>query len=402
MGRGLAMDVGLVSAAEKVRAGLPAGFSVPPAPAPEWKYGTALTDFLGDDEPDDDDSSDWHLRGLIARDVAQLLAGDPKVGKTMIAESWAIALTSGAADWCGFPIYGGRKRVLVMPREDSERTTRVRLWQLARGAGLRRPHDLGNWLEVDPISPLNLANPEHITRLREACKRFDVVIIDSFTTAHTGDENSAKDIAKAMEPAREIAIGTKTAIVFVHHFNGKGNPDDKRSVKHRLRGSSALAGYARHIVGVSHGPERGQLELASDGNLEHQIKPTIFGLVNGTSDEGKKTLSYQLLGLADEVKGAGVRDQVVALVSASENGFKSASGIVRELGGNKQAILAAVRAELEPIRRLVKRNGRIYSRSSVPEPFENRSVPEPVPGSAPYKGAPEPHPERTPEFGTDD
>ena len=44
---------------------------------------------LNYDEPDEDDSSDWHIRGLIARDVAQFIAGDPKVGKTMIMESMA-------------------------------------------------------------------------------------------------------------------------------------------------------------------------------------------------------------------------------------------------------------------------------------------------------------------------
>ncbi|HEY4056546.1 MAG TPA: AAA family ATPase [Kofleriaceae bacterium] len=366
----------------------------PDEPAKEtWSYGRPLVDWLGADEPSDDDSGDWHIRGLVARDVAQFLAGDPKVGKTMIMESWAIALAMGAADWCGCLVYG-RKRTLVMPREDGERTTKVRLWQLARGAGLVSPRELEGWLEVDATSPLNLGSPEHLKKLRAACERFDVVMIDSFTTAHLGDENSVKDIAHALEPARDIAIGTKTAIVFVHHYNGKGQDNDKRGVKHRLRGSSAIAGYARHIVGVSHGPKRGQVEVASDGNLEHQIEPTVVELVNGETPAGKKTLAYRHVGSAVNAAIDSVRDEVVRVVGERQDGFPSANAIAKELGGNRKIVLGAVRLELklEPPGRLEQRGKRIYSRTVVPGTSQNQSVPSTGTGSAPLRGAPEPEP----------
>jgi hypothetical protein len=363
--------------------------------ANDWQYGGSLAAFLGDDEPDDDDSSDWHLRGLVARDVSQIFGGDAKVGKTMMCQSIAVALAQGAPTWCGLPIYGGRKRVLFMPREDSKRTTRVRNWQLARGAGMARPHELGEYLEIDPTSPLNMAKPEHIAKLREACKRFDVIFIDSFMTTHLGDENSAKDVAIALEPARDLAISTNTSIVFIHHYNGKGNTDDKRGVKHRLRGSSAIAGYVRHIVGVSHGPKRGQVEISSDGNLEYQLEPTIVERVSGTTDQGNKTLSYRHIGSAEGAALSVARDEVVKAVEAAEDGLSSANAIAKEVGGNRKIVLAAVKAELklEPLGRLYIQGKRIYSRSPVLEPARNQSVPSTGTGSAPYRAHREPQAE---------
>ncbi len=267
--------------------------------AAEWSYGPSLSTWLGDDEPDDDDASDWHIRGLIPRDVAFLFAGDPKTGKTMAAESMSIALAMGASDWCGFKI-SERRRVLLMPREDAERTTKIRLWQLARGAGLRRPHDLEQFLSVDPMSPLDLGNADHVARLQKACERFDVVILDSFATTHHGDENSNRDMSNVMGAARDIALGTNTAIGFIHHYNGKGGADDKRSPIHRLRGASAIAGYARHVIGAERGNEKGQIVISVDGNFEYKPDPFVVRLVNGMNDN-KRTLNYELLGDAKEV-----------------------------------------------------------------------------------------------------
>ncbi|MCX5743284.1 MAG: AAA family ATPase [Proteobacteria bacterium] len=333
----------------------------PATPANGNAYGTPISMFIGDQEPDEDDSNDWYLRGLVARDVVGFVGGDPKIGKTMIVESWAVALALGVPDWCGFPV-AKRARVLLMPREDSERTTKMRLWRFARGLGLNRPHDLGDWLHVDPTSPLNLGDPAHIAKLRRACEGFDVVFIDSFTTSHQGDENSVRDIAHALDPVRDIAIGTKTSIVFVHHFNGKGNADDKRGVKHRLRGSSAISGYARHIVGVSRGPAKGDVELATDGNLEFHPDPFVVRLV-GDDTAGRKAFRYEMVGLASEAAAQGLRDEVVAMVAGSPDGFASANAINKALPGNRQAVLAAVRHELQLGGRLEHRENRIHARA---------------------------------------
>lgn len=292
----------------------------------DWTYGSSISSFLGDQEPDEDDTADWHMRGLVPRDVSFMIAGDPKTGKTMLVESWAISLAMGAPDWCGFPI-NGRKRVLLMPREDAERTTKIRLWQLARGAGLQRPHDLEKFLAVDVHNPLDLGTADHIRRLEAACDRFDVIFVDSFATSHRGDENSSRDMSSVMGAARDLSLGTLTAIGFIHHFNGKGgNADDKRSPIHRLRGSSAIAGYARHVVGVERGKEKGQVVIAADGNFEFKPESFVARLVNGDVN-GKRTLRYELVGgardVARETEEAAIEDAILLVIEteAGREGF---------------------------------------------------------------------------------
>lgn len=292
--------------------------------AAEWQYGPSLSSWLGEEEPDEDDSGDWHIRGLIPQAVPFLFAGDPKTGKTMAVEGMAIALALGAKDWCGFAI-NGRKRVLLMPREDAERTTKIRVWQLARGAGLKRPHDLERFLSVDPISPIDLGNAEHIAKLQKACERFDVVIIDSFATSHHGDENSNKDMSNVMGAARDLALGTNTAIGFIHHYNGKGGTEDKRSPIHRLRGASAIAGYARHVIGAERGAEKGQVVISVDGNFEYKPEPFVVRLVNGMNDN-KRTLHYELVGEAKDVRLAAddrlIDEAIIAvLLRAGDSGL---------------------------------------------------------------------------------
>lgn len=289
-----------------------------------WEYGPPLTEWLGDAEPDDDDSADWYLRGLIARDVPGFVAGDPKSGKTMLVEAWALALAAGVDEWCGMKLTGGRRRVLLMPREDAERTTKQRLWQLAPSVGIASPRDVASHLSVDARNPLDLGDPKHVDKLRRACDRYDVIFIDSFATSHHGDENSSRDISAVMGTARDLSMSTQTAIVFIHHYNGKGGGDDKRSVIHRLRGSSAIAGFARHCVGVTRGPVKGTRVIEADGNFEYKPDPFVVKLETFEVD-GKKRLRYQLVGAATDVKRGAediqIDEVILAVLKRSPEGL---------------------------------------------------------------------------------
>lgn len=295
----------------------------------DWSYGQSLSRWLGEEEPSDDDSVDWFMRGIVPRGVPWFVAGDPKTGKTMLVESLSIHLAMGAKEWCGFPITQ-QARVLLMPREDSERTTRGRIWQLARGAGLKRPHELEDVLSIDPTSPLDMNNVDHCRRLERACSKFDIVIVDSFATAHHGNENDVRDISSVMGAVRDIALGTDTATGFIHHFNGKGAADDRRSPIHKMRGSSAIAGYARHVVGVMKGKEKGQIVIETDGNLQYQPDPFVVKLV-GEETDGRRSLRYELVGSAEDAEETAKNAAIdAAILQVLERGPLN-DGLLRKL-----------------------------------------------------------------------
>jgi RecA-family ATPase len=289
----------------------------------------------------------------------------------MLAESWAIALAMGVADWCGYKIEK-RTRVLLMPREDAERTTKVRLWQLARGAGLNSPHALNGWLSVDPHNPLDMGNAEHTKKLEAACDRFDLIIIDSFATSHHGDENSSRDMAAVMGTVRDISLGTDTSIGFIHHFNGKGGEGDKRSPIHRIRGSSAIAGYARHIVGVERGKEKGQVLISADGNFEFRPDPFVVALKKTKLPTGKQTLHYEHIGDAKqaqhEFEDRAIDAAILKVLTAEGWNDKTLRTLVNDEVKNNGSIPAGVRASRVSARAsLLKSEGQIDREVTAPK-----------------------------------
>jgi 5S rRNA maturation endonuclease (ribonuclease M5) len=108
---------------------------------PRWL--TPLTEFIGKDEPDDDDSEDWIIRDFIPRGEPALLVGPPKSGKTWALLDLAIAVATGT-DWLGGVqknTLGRPGRVLGVVLEDSLRRLGKRTWRLCRGRGIRPNED---------------------------------------------------------------------------------------------------------------------------------------------------------------------------------------------------------------------------------------------------------------------
>lgn len=282
-------------------------------------YGGDLRAFLGDDEPDEDPSLDYVVHGLIPRAAPFVIGGYPKQGKTLLIEDLTVAIACGSSDWCGFPISEDMRgaRVLLMPREDTARETRIRLWRLARGRGLD-PRDLAGKLEVDPISVLYLDDDKLVEKLRRSAERFDLVLIDSLQTVHRGDENSAKDMAVVCGAWRDIALQTGKAVGLIHHFNGKGAEGDKRDPGHKLRGSSAIFATARHVIGVERIKKPADaVAIRVSGNLSHQPDPFAVRLVKEALSTGKLACRYERLGPLDEIRDPQVTDAVIAVIAAA-------------------------------------------------------------------------------------
>jgi replicative DNA helicase len=329
-------------------------------------YGSDLRQFLGDDEPDDDPSLDYIIHGLVPRAAPFVIGGHPKQGKTLLVEDLAISIASGAADWCGFPISEDMRggRVLLMPREDTARETRVRLWRLARGRGLD-PRELAGRLEVDPVSVLYLDDAELVAKLRRSTEAFDLVLIDSLQTVHRGDENSARDMAIVCGAWRDVALTTGKAVGLIHHFNGKGAEGDARDPGHKLRGSSAIFATARHVVGIERlrKPESA-VAVRVSGNLSHIPEPFAVRRVETRLATGKVAWGYEPLGVLGQMRDPEVGDAVIAAITkAMPEGLGS-----RDLRDQVREQVDASNAAIDREAVLLSREGRI-SRAGKRSPW---------------------------------
>jgi hypothetical protein len=267
-------------------------------------YGSPFLEWIGDSEPSNDPSEIFDAHGLIVRSEPSLFLGDPKVGKTLVVTDLAIHLAAGRREWCGVPLYR-RCRVLLLLREDSERTSRRRVWQMTRGANIEM-WELDGWLEIDGITPLYFDDPKHLAQLRRQIGRYDLVLVDSLSTIHNGDENSVESMAPVMNQWRDMSLTTKVGIPIIHHFRKRqgegGAPASYGSVLQRARGSSIIGATTRHAVGLSIGPEKSQVVIETESNHDIDVEPFVVQRTSGIDAHGRAFLTHRRVGSLRDAK----------------------------------------------------------------------------------------------------
>jgi RecA-family ATPase len=96
---------------------------------------------------------------------------------------------------------------------------------------------------------LMLDNAQQMAELLEALRqvRPRFAIFDVFNVLHCADENDAQAMRSVLRQLSTIQVEIGCGIGVVHHFNKA----DQGSMTQRLRGSSAIAGWAEWLVGIS-------------------------------------------------------------------------------------------------------------------------------------------------------
>jgi len=235
-------------------------------------YGRAARIYLGDEEPDEDDSEDWNMRGIIPRSAPIVPTGLPKAGKSLLMLHAAIAMAAGETTWLGhFPIYRAT-RVLFMAYEDPRRVTQKRVWQLARGLGIYHPGDIENLYVEDHENPFRFDDKDNFNRMLRTIDRLkpDVVFLDSLSRVHGADENRANEMRPVTKAWLDLsAKGGGVTMACIHHVS-KAEKDSKPVMM--LRGSIDLAAAARFIVSFKRRKDD-RVRIETDGNFEFKPEP---------------------------------------------------------------------------------------------------------------------------------
>lgn len=257
--------------------------------SPVAGYGQDAVSFLGDEDDVDDDSQDWVVRGLILRAAPNVIAGMPKSKKTLIALHLCLAVAAGEANWLGrFPITPGR--VLILAHEDSKRETRRRIWRLARGMGYD-PRSLGDTLRIaDRSQPFHFDRQGEMDRMERTVSDWKprIVLMDSLSRMHMGDENSKQDMNVVTDAWLTLAARYDLAIVTIHHLV---KVSDSQNLITQLRGSGDIGAAMRHAVGVRRDKEDSdRLRLWTEGNSAYQPEPFEVQVSDDADLAGKPTI----------------------------------------------------------------------------------------------------------------
>ena len=279
---------------------------------------------------------EWVVDDLLPAGALALLLGRPKVGKSLLAID-LLACVARGEPFLERPTRPGP--TLYVPAEDSPAVLRQRL-----RARLGDDRDLP--LVVLPADgtldqAVHLDDVASFRRLARTIVdlRPRVVVLDPFREFHRLDENDADTMAALLRPLRQLARGTGTLLVLVHH-RGKRGTDASLAA----RGSTAITGAVDLVLAFDPLPESSE----DDGGDIHTLATALTLRVEGRYGPRRRfqvrlgpDLRWQVLALS-RAADLPVRERVRRCVESSSQPL-TAGQVLRACGGARSNVQDALR-----------------------------------------------------------
>jgi len=180
---------------------------------------------------------EWLLADILLRDSTALLYGKPGTAKSFLALDWALSIATGSW-WFKREVTAGQV-VYCAGEGVTGLAQRIDAWKDSRMF-----YDEPEGFDVLP-RVVNLLDDQEVPKLCAMLADLEprLVVIDTLARATVGaEENSAKDMGRAIHNLDQIRRATGACVLMVHHNNRAGsNP----------RGSSALDGAVETVIEVS-------------------------------------------------------------------------------------------------------------------------------------------------------
>ena len=162
------------------------------------------------------------LRPGIPEIGVTVLAGSPKVGKTLWASQVALEL---------------RKPTLFVVEEGSLNGISYRMRHQADRLGITEPPPVEVWHREG----VQLDRPANLKRLSERASTLNpaLVVLDPLNRLHSADENRPSQMTRVMEALAELAYSNACAVLAIHHLS-KPSAERRGDIWDRLRGAGSI------------------------------------------------------------------------------------------------------------------------------------------------------------------
>jgi hypothetical protein len=192
---------------------------------------------------------EWLVDGLIPRGTSTLFAGWQGRGKSWLIADLAAEIAKGGGKWFGH-LDAPAGRVLYVDNENAGNLISRRLQRLLPGKGVTADQlQLGFFIR----NRIKLTNSFHMQQLKQkiAEEKPTLVVIDSFASCHTLDENSSKDMRYFFDDLIAPIIDEYgCSFIFIDHEN-KGQVGVEMHGSKRLRGSGAKGDAADVLLSLN-------------------------------------------------------------------------------------------------------------------------------------------------------
>ncbi len=220
-----------------------------PIESPLFSLAQNVSTFL-----DQEETVEWICEGLVPRRSLGFVAGLPETMKTWFLMDLALECARGGGDWLGrFSV--SNARVLFIDQERFKGETQRRFKALIAAKGLTA-QDLGNqlFIQCGTTTRINLQHSFDAFRKQLAEIRPDIVLVDSFATFHTAEENNRKDVQIVLERIKELRNEFGCTFIMIHHENKNAfrtaeNEDEEPSIA-QMAGNVAIPAAAEFVFTV--------------------------------------------------------------------------------------------------------------------------------------------------------
>lgn len=276
--RGKAVEVGFPLGELEIIANSVGRYAPNPANNDPTVHGTAddVESFLSNIE-----IVEWIVPGIISKKSIGFVAGLPETMKTWLLIDLAVeaARRDTGGCWLGrFPVKN-RAKVLFIDQERFKGETQRRFRAVLAAKNLQ-PEELRGQLFIrcGTTTRINLENSFTAFRKELSDIQPDLVLIDSFATFHTVEENNRGEIQEVLERLKQLRNEFGCTFIFVDHEN-KGafhaKEQDEQPSAFRMAGSIAKPAAAEFVLTVRrHDPETSMV-YHTKSTLANTVAPFI-------------------------------------------------------------------------------------------------------------------------------
>lgn len=207
--------------------------------------------------------------GILDREDGFILAGQSGVGKSWLAFDMALSVASGES-WLGH--FGTEQGGVVYIDEEGSRSGMYRrMKMLMRGREMDNPEIP---LHLVIRKGLKLDSQEGLATISRIIweHKPKLVIADTLIRMHTGEENSAKDMARFFDLSSKLRSAYGVTIGFIHHIRKPGK-DDPGELIDMIRGSSDIRGWPDSVL-IAQKTDTG-MKLSHAKSREHREHPAL-------------------------------------------------------------------------------------------------------------------------------
>ena len=237
---------------------------------------------------DQSDVVEWVVPGIVSKKSLGFVGGLPETNKTWMCMDLAIECARGGGYWLGkFPVKDCSVLYIDQERFKGETMRRLRAMLLAKNLN---PKDLKLTIKSGTTVRIDLQHSFDAFKREITTSKPDLIIVDSFVTFHTKEENNRKDIQEVLERLKILRNEVGCAFMFIDHENKSvfnAERDEIAPSLITLSGSIAKPAAAEYILTVRKHEGNSSMVYHTKSTQGPTLEPFLVKVTDLCEDKSK-------------------------------------------------------------------------------------------------------------------